>query len=660
MSEALPRDPFSTTAREFDTTPFGTETFGTDPFGRDALGTDFSGSDALGAGPSGQNALDRTEPATGQPPMRPRRDRQRLRTEARTAETTEFPAAEPEVPESGGAEAGRAEVRRAARRRTTPASPIPGVSRRNLLLSGAAAVAAASGTGTLLLTGANKAAPTLVNASTTGTTGLNPATQLSSSQTTAAAKKPGFALPKKLDPDLLISRATYGRTVTVEHDVHRLGPTAWLQRQLAASKLKDPGGAAVAKLYPRLSWSATSAHKKLKQGDWALMQDTVAAHLGRAIFSTRQLNEVMVDFWSNHLNIQCPNGDIWDTRHRYQIDVIRKHALGSFEAMLLASAVHPSMLIYLDGANSTGQYPNENYAREVLELHTVGVDGGYTERDIQKSALLLTGWTVMNGIAKYDPNRHYVGKVKAFGHTEANHSASKGRTGQRAYLKYLAHHPKTAHRIALKLAQRFVSDSPPKSLVTKLAASYKKHDTQIVPVLRELFASPEFAASAGEKIRRPMEVVVANARVIGVKLGHNVKGLGDLANTLNDMGHVPLGWAMPNGYADIATSWQSPASALAQFNETATIVQGWWPTTLVLPGPKKLLTKPPRTRNGVIDAVAKKTLGRKPTSREKSAAHTLLAGTKLPSSFGAGSWEQQQTIALTTTLLLASPAHLTR
>ncbi len=138
------------------------------------------------------------------------------------------------------------------------------------------------------------------------------------------------------------------------------------------------------------------------------MQDTVALHLGRAMVSNRQLLEVMVDFWANHLNITCPSGDVWDTRHRYQIDVLRKHALGNFESMLVASAVHPAMLVYLNNAQSTGQNPNENYARELLELHTVGVDGGYTERDVQRSALLLTGWSVEQSKTRFDPNRHYV------------------------------------------------------------------------------------------------------------------------------------------------------------------------------------------------------------------------------------------------------------
>jgi uncharacterized protein (DUF1800 family) len=553
-------------------------------------------------------------------------------------------------------------------RRARPARrPAPPLSRRNLLISGATAVAAASGTGAVLLTGGTeKGAATAAQAAITQNA-AQAATGDTLAQTAATTEKAastpakaGFALPKNLDPHLLLRRATYGRTAAADRELARLGPTAWLNRQLTPSKIKDPAGVALARRYPRLSWSAPQARARLKEGDWALMSDTVALHLGRAVVSNRQLYEVMVDFWSNHLNITCPSGDVWDTRHRYQIDVIRKNALGSFESMLLASAVHPAMLVYLNNAQSTKQAPNENYARELLELHTVGVDGGYTERDVQRSALLLTGWSVEQSRARYVPDRHHVGALRVMGFSSPNASASGGRSAQRAYLHYLANHPRTAHNIAFKLARHFVSDTPPAALVNRLALVYRKQKTMIVPVLRALFASPEFAASAGDKVRRPMEHVVATARVLGVKPGPDIAGVNDLVWVVNGMGHAPLGWPMPNGYSDQARDWQSPASALAQFNSTAGLVQGWWPNKLVLPGPKKLLTSPPRTRSGVIVAVSRKVLGRRPTARETAAARKLLAGTSLPASFGAGSWEQQQTVALVTTLLLSSPAHMTR
>jgi uncharacterized protein (DUF1800 family) len=313
-----------------------------------------------------------------------------------------------------------------------PPRLMPGLSRRHLLISGATAVAAASGTGALLLTGGEQKATGLAGA-TTGTAESQASAATTSAQGTTA-QNVGLVMAKNLDPDLLLSRATYGRTAASERELKRLGPAAWLSRQLTPSKIKDPAGAALAARYPRLNWSGPQARARLKEGDWALMQDTVALHLGRAMVSERQLLEVMVDFWSNHLNITCPSGDVWDSRHRYQIDVIRKHALGSFESMLRAAAVHPAMLVYLNNAQSTGQNPNENYARELLELHTVGVDGGYTERDVQRSALLLTGWTVEMSRVKYDPARHHVGALRVMGFRTKNASAAGGRSAPRAYL----------------------------------------------------------------------------------------------------------------------------------------------------------------------------------------------------------------------------------
>jgi hypothetical protein len=150
---------------------------------------------------------------------------------------------------------------------------------------------------------------------------------------------------------------------------------------------------------------------------------------------------------------------------------------------------------------------------------------------------------------------------------------------------------------------------------------------------------------------------VASARVLGVELGKEAKGLADLNWMLNDMGHLPLGRLTPDGYPDVAASWQSPASALARFNGMTSMVHGWWPTALALPGPKGLLSDPPRTRTAVIDAVARKVFGRKASANEAQAARTLLAGTRLPPSFSTGSWEQQETVALTATLFLSSPAH---
>ncbi len=466
-----------------------------------------------------------------------------------------------------------------------------------------------------------------------------------------------------LVPEHLIRRVTYGATDAIRAEVAKLGMAEWLGRQLEPSKIPDPGGAAVTELYPELAFTTVHARQVQKGGgDFYQFQLMLALnHLGRAVWSSRQLHEVMVDFWSNHLNITAPGDKGAHARHRFDIDVIRKNALGRYEDMLVASAVHPAMLDYLDNANSTKQQPNENYARELMELHTLGVRGGYTERDVKQAALLLTGWTIDDdGSAKYQTDRHYTKRVKILGYTYANGDGATGRRVAQQFVRDLANHPSTAAFISRKLAIRFVADDPPKALVDRLAQSYLTNKTAIAPMLRDLFASPEFAASGSLKVRRPMERLVAGVRTLGIKLGTDAQGLNDLYYMLDASGHKPLGWPMPNGYPDVAASWQSPAAALDQLNLSAALVHGWWPTKLVLPGPKKLLAKPPRNRTAVIDSVGKRVLGRLPTVQERAAAAALLGATKLPSSFGARTWEQEESMALTAVMLLTSPDFLTR
>ena len=267
--------------------------------------------------------------------------------------------------------------------------------------------------------------------------------------------------------------------------------------------------------------------------------DLKAAHLGRAMWSRRQLFEVMVDFWANHLNVPAQLDDS-ATRADYDRAVIRTYALGRFEDLLVASANHPAMLSYLDLANSTGTNPNENFARELMELHTLGVDGGYTEDDVKQAAKLLTGLRMdyTTKTVAFVPSRHFVGAIKVMTFTHPNNVAAEGATAAREFYEYLAFHPSTATFLATKLARRFVGDTPPAALVTRLADVYLKNDTQIVPVLRELFGSAEFAASAGQKLRRPMEHLAAVARALDVRQGTDPKLLRDFVYQLSASGKV--------------------------------------------------------------------------------------------------------------------------
>ena len=193
----------------------------------------------------------------------------------------------------------------------------------------------------------------------------------------------------------LLRRATFGPTPT---SLRRSRSRAARPGSTTSSNPSTIDDSACDKLiadrFPRVNWTIPQARDGLEPFSWDLMYDVAAATIARAAWSKRQLFEVMVDFWSNHLNVTNPSDRVWDNRHDYDRQVIRKHALGRFEDMLIASATHPAMLLYLNNADSTKDNPNENYGRELLELHTVSVDGGYNEQDMRNSTLIMTGFSV--------------------------------------------------------------------------------------------------------------------------------------------------------------------------------------------------------------------------------------------------------------------------
>ena len=380
----------------------------------------------------------------------------------------------------------------------------------------------------------------------------------------------------------LLRRTTYGVTPALVTEAARLGRKAWLEAQLAPTALPDPEGDAVLARFPALSLSTSEVRRRADAGTlkpWDLMFSLGQAAIGRAIWSRRQLLEVMVDFWSNHFNVTCPSDDVWDCRHTLDAGVLRPLAFGRFADLLPAVTAHPAMLRYLDNVSSTKTAPNENLGRELLELHTLGVGAGYTERDVLDSARILTGLSVdwTTGLFTYRSRSHWTGGVRVLGFSHPN-TAADGRPVVAAYLDHLAHHPATARRLALKLATRFVADDPPAALVDRLAAVYLAHDTAIAPVLRELFASPEFMAATDAKVRRPFETMVATVRALGFRQA--ARGTGELQGLyweLEGQGHQPYAWPQPDGYPDRASAWASSAGALARWNTTLDIAAGWWP-----------------------------------------------------------------------------------
>jgi uncharacterized protein (DUF1800 family) len=272
------------------------------------------------------------------------------------------------------------------------------------------------------------------------------------------------------------------------------------------------------------------------------------------------------------------------------------------------------MLAYLDNQSSTKDHPNENYARELMELHTVGVDAGYTEADVQAAARLLTGLTIdwETGLYRYDPWEHATGRVSILGFTHANATAAGGEAAAMAFLDHLALHPSTARQIARRLCVRFVADVPPPGLVDRLASVYLQNSSAIVPVLRALFGSAEFRASAGAKTRRPMQDVIATVRALGIGPDPSgTAGVAGLYGMVADTGDAPMGWHPPNGYPDVAPAWASAAGTLSRWNAHIGLAAVWWPTELGHQADLRahLVPRLPATHGGLVDALAVRLLG---------------------------------------------------
>ena len=446
----------------------------------------------------------------------------------------------------------------------------------------------------------------------------------------AATPKPGSAF---VPPDFslhLLRRATYGPTPAALDSLQKRGRAAWLDDQLNPSAIDDSScHRLISERFPELSWSMTEARQKLEKGEhWEYMISLSMATIARAIWSRRQLYEVMCEFWFNHLNVTAPTDGVWYSRADYDRKVIRANALGRFEDMLVASAHHPAMLTYLNNAESTRVEPNENYGRELLELHTVGLEASYTERDMFDSTLIMTGFRINpdTGLFQYDAYAHHTGDVKVMGFEDPNPTRAGGQDVGVRYLKYLANHPSTARHIAYKLCLRFVSDDPDPTLVDALAQTYLNNDTAIAPVLKQLFTSAAFANSVGDKMRRPFEDIIATLRILGYQPESNgVTGLRSLYWVYNEVGHAPLAWDLPDGYPDDAVSWQSAGTTLNRWNRHLSLAAHWQPKSLRQPKLRTLLPRRlPRTYGGMVDALAKRLVFRTLANAHKQVVLNLL------------------------------------
>jgi uncharacterized protein (DUF1800 family) len=404
-----------------------------------------------------------------------------------------------------------------------------------------------------------------------------------------------------------LNRVTYGPRPGDVERVRAIGLAAYLEQQLAPSTIDDRATeAALASLgtlrmsipelllaYPRPD---PRVREKVQTGEMSrrdvmemyppekrparIVAELQAAKAVRAVMSERQLQEVMTDFWFNHFNVYATKGEGRWYVGPYERDVIRPLALGRFPDLLRATAHHPAMLFYLD--NWLSARPdfvvmsgpqrgrrgglNENYGRELMELHTLGVDGGYTQQDVREVARAFTGWSIdkpqIEGRFIFRPRVHDPGVKTVLGRRISGSGQQEGEH----ILDLLAHHPATARFISTKLVRRFVADDPPPALVERVAVAYRQTGGDVVAMLRVIFAAPEFYADDARraKIKRPFEFVVSAVRSIGGAI--DAQGGVAVARAAATIGEPLYECEPPTGYADRAEAWVNPGALLARMN----------------------------------------------------------------------------------------------
>ena len=451
--------------------------------------------------------------------------------------------------------------------------------------------------------------------------GSRPAPPSVTTQVAAAPSRVSITLPaSSLTNDEriihVLNRLGYGPRPDDVEQVRQMGLAAYMERQLDPGRVPDERADAAVQIFPAVALTVTDVLHSYPEPDPKLLAkvqsgemsqqdlrqmaplekrparvsaELQAAKLTRAVLSERQLQEVMVDFWFNHFNVDARKGAVKWMVADYERAAIRPHALGKFRDLLLATAQHPAMLFYLDNWMSTradlvvragpqrGRQMglNENYAREIMELHTLGVDGGYTQQDVIDVARAFTGWSiekprqqgtfVFRGAAHDQGEKHVLGHVLPPGGGEAD--------GVRV-IDILSRHPSTAKFIVTKLVRRFVSDDPPPALVERAARTFRESDGDIRRVMVTILSSPEFFSPEAyrAKIKTPLEIVASSVRALNGELappaGGPLRPGGGftLAQQVSKLGEPLYQQQPPTGYPDVAEAWVNTGALLNRMN----------------------------------------------------------------------------------------------
>jgi hypothetical protein len=418
-----------------------------------------------------------------------------------------------------------------------------------------------------------------------------------------SALKPNRSLVPMTSPLSLIDRITFGFTKAEYQLARSLGYAGYLEYQLNHLGIDD--SALDARLagaeFPTLAMTPETL-ALTTTGD--VQNQLIRARLIRAVFTKRQLFERMVDFWTDHFNIWLYDGIATNQKTWDDSTVVRPFALSTFPEMLAASAHSPTMLDYLNNNTNTAGSPNENYAREIMELHTLGVDGGYTQTDVQQVARCFTGWTYYGGSTtptnlrytfRYNPGTHDNGQKIVLGHIIP---AGGGQLDGETVLKILAGHASTARFIAKKMLRHLWGDEPPQTLITRIAQVYTNTQGDIKAMIRAIL-DPALDPPREPKFKRPFHHMVSALRATGAA----IVAPGNLQNALVLGGHSPFNWNPPDGYPDTLIAWSG--LLLPRWNFGASLMNGEYGSTAVVVDINALLAGVPipLTPAGVVKRI---------------------------------------------------------
>ena len=454
----------------------------------------------------------------------------------------------------------------------------------------------------------------------------------------------------------LLNRISFGPHPEELARAREIGADNYIEEQLYPAGIPNDKLAELLEPLTSLDMSPAKLAELDEQVRGAPSAELKLATMLRAIYSRRQLYEVMVDFWTDHFSIYQLKGFCRILKTVDDRQAIRPHALGKFRDLLGASAHSPAMLFYLDNHLSSQDRPNENYARELLELHTLGVDSGYTQQDVQETARCLTGWAIQRrgqndaGTFAFYPRRHDNGPKTVLG---VEISAGGIQDGERV-LDILAEHPSTAQFIAAKLCRRFVSDDPSPDLVAEIAGVFTRTGGDIRQVLRAILQAEEFWASAGQKVKRPLNLIASTLRGLEAeiapqdekaKAARPTRRAGfQLHDFLNRMGQPLFQWSTPDGYPDTGPAWISTSALWARwqfaFGLTTNRLRGI-SVDLEAPLEKAGISEPAAT----LDFFTQRLLGGTLAPAHRDAILAFM-----------GNGDMIQTSPLAVGLLLASPA----